>query len=318
MTRDRARKKSVRARMAASGEPYSVAARKLGRTGAAGEAARDEVITRMEATLAAPSATIEVRKQITVGPAAARDRPRGPFRRLADAAVRGGWNRVVPEQARTPLRTASAGSALGVIEPSARRFQYVVFRQCRYSALAQLALGPDMALGLDADPAQGAHSAPREDPLELLMRLRPVTTARYAGEETVRGARCRKIAVTAGGTPAALTVWVDGEHVRQVQAVTSTKAKRIAVTVVATTTVTAQLWNFGVPVDSVDFRRPSALWSKLARHPARTRPGRRRTIPNPGTQNAQIGGSRASRTWKVTTQRDEEAGFTALPGLREG
>ena len=318
MTRDRARKKSVRARMAASGEPYSAAARKLGRTGAAGEAARDEVITRMEATLAAPSATIEVRKQITVGPAAARDRPRGPFRRLADAAVRGGWNRVVPEQARTPLRTASAGSALGVIEPSARRFQYVVFRQCRYSALAQLALGPDMALGLDADPAQGAHSAPREDPLELLMRLRPVTTARYAGEETVRGARCRKIAVTAGGTPAALTVWVDGEHVRQVQAVTSTKAKRIAVTVVATTTVTAQLWDFGVPVDSVDFRRPSALWSKLARHPARTRPGRRRAIPNPGTQNAQIGGSRASRTWKVTTQRDEEAGFTALPGLREG
>ena len=304
--------------MAASGEPYSVAARKLGRTGAAGEAARDEVITRMEATLAAPSATIEVRKQITVGPAAARDRPRGPFRRLADAAVRGGWNRVVPEQARTPLRTASSGSALGVIEPSARRFQYVVFRQCRYSALAQLALGPDMALGLDADPAQGAHSAPREDPLELLMRLRPVTTARYAGEETVRGARCRKIAVTAGGTPAALTVWVDGEHVRQVQAVTSAKAKRIAVTVVATTTVTAQLWDFGVPVDSVDFRRPSALWSKLARHPARTRPGRRRAIPNPGTQNAQIGGSRASRTWKVTTQRDEEAGFTALPGLREG
>ena len=304
--------------MAASGEPYSAAARKLGRTGAAGEAARDEVITRMEATLAAPSATIEVRKQITVGPAAARDRPRGPFRRLADAAVRGGWNRVVPEQARTPLRTASSGSALGVIEPSARRFQYVVFRQCRYSALAQLALGPDMALGLDADPAQGAHSAPREDPLELLMRLRPVTTARYAGEETVRGARCRKIAVTAGGTPAALTVWVDGEHVRQVQAVTSTKAKRIAVTVVATTTVTAQLWDFGVPVDSVDFRRPSALWSKLARHPARTRPGRRRAIPNPGTQNAQIGGSRASRTWKVTTQRDEEAGFTALPGLREG
>ena len=304
--------------MAASGEPYSVAARKLGRTGAAGEAARDEVITRMEATLAAPSATIEVRKQITVGPAAARDRPRGPFRRLADAAVRGGWNRVVPEQARTPLRTASSGSALGVIEPSARRFQYVVFRQCRYSALAQLALGLDMALGLDSGPAQSAHSAPGEDPLELLIRLRPVTTARYAGEETVRGARCRKIAVTAGGTPAALTVWVDGEHVRQVQAVTSAKAKRIAVTVVATTTVTAQLWDFGVPVDSVDFRRPSALWSKLARHPARTRPGRRRAIPNPGTQNAQIGGSRASRTWKVTTQRDEEAGFTALPGLREG
>jgi hypothetical protein len=92
-----------------------------------------------------------------------------------------------------------------------------------------------------------------------------VTAARYAGEETVREARCRKIAVTVGGTPAVLTVWVDGEHVRQIQAVTATKVKRIAVTVVATTMVTAQLWDFGVPVDSMDWRRPSALWSKLAR-----------------------------------------------------
>ena len=79
------------------------------------------------------------------------------------------------------------------------------------------------------------------------MRLRPVTAARYAGEETVREARCRKIAVTVGGTPSVLTVWVDGEHVRQIQAVTATKAKRIAVTVVATTMVTAQLWDFAFP-----------------------------------------------------------------------
>jgi hypothetical protein len=111
VTRDRARKKSVRAQMAASGEPYSVAARKLGRTGAAGEAARDEVITRVEATLAAASARIEVRKEVTAGPKAApaRDRHRrGPFRRLAGVAVRGGWDHVVPEQART-----LAGSVMG-------------------------------------------------------------------------------------------------------------------------------------------------------------------------------------------------------------
>jgi hypothetical protein len=66
VTRDRARKKSVRAQMAASGEPYSVAARKLGSTGAADEAAaRDEVITRAETTLAAASARFEVRKEVT-------------------------------------------------------------------------------------------------------------------------------------------------------------------------------------------------------------------------------------------------------------
>jgi hypothetical protein len=256
VTRDRARKKSVRAQMAASGEPYSVAARKLGGTGAADEAARDEVIARVEATLAAASARIEVRKVVTAGPAIApaRDRHRhGPFRRLAGVAVRGGWDHVVPEQART-----LSDSTMGIIEPSARRFQYVVLKQ-RHSVLAQV------ALGLDAGPVPGAHGIPGEDPLELLMRLRPVTAARYAGEETVREARCRKIAVTAGASPAVLTVWVDGEHVRQIQAVTSTKAKRIAVTVAATTMVTAQLWDFGVPVDSMDWRRPSALWSKLAR-----------------------------------------------------
>jgi len=32
----------------------------------------------------------------------------------------------------------------------------------------------------------------------------------------------------------------------------------------------------------------------------------------------QIGGSRASRIWKVMTQRDEGAGLTALPDLGVG
>jgi hypothetical protein len=202
------------------------------------DAARDEVIARVEATLAAASAWIEVRKVVTAGPA------------------RGGWDRVVPEQART-----LAGSAIGIVEPSARRFQYVVLKQ-RHSALAQVAFGLDMPLGLEPGPAPGTDSAPREDPLELLLRLRRVTAARYAGEETVRETCCRKIAVTVGGARPALTVWVDDEHVRQIQAVTATKAKRIAVTVVATTMVTVQLWDFGVPVDSMDWQRPSALWSK--------------------------------------------------------
>jgi len=49
-------------------------------------------------------------------------------------------------------------------------------------------------------------------------------SARYAGEETIREARCRKIAVTVTVTvtvtPAEITVWADGKHVRQIQAVT--------------------------------------------------------------------------------------------------
>ena len=251
MTRDRARKKSVRAQMAASGEPYSVAARKLGGTGAADEAARDEVITRVEATLAAASARYEVRMQMTADPAAepVRDGHRhGPFRRLAGAAVTAAWGHVVPEQARTRLRTASSGIAMGIIEPSARRFQHHRVRQ-DYGMPGMV-----MAVGLrDVDPAPDAYGAAGEDPLELLMRLRPVTAARYAGEETVRKARCRKIAVTVSGTTAVFTVWADDEHVRQIQAVTPKKAERGVVTVVATTTVTAQLWDFGVPVDPMDW-----------------------------------------------------------------
>ena len=62
--------------------------------------------------------------------------------------------------------------------------------------------GMVMAVGLrDVDP-RGCVRCRGEDPLELLMRLRPVTAARYAGEETVREARCRKIAVTVSGTTA--------------------------------------------------------------------------------------------------------------------
>jgi hypothetical protein len=231
--------------MAASGEPYSVAARKLGRTGAAGEEARDEVITRVEATLAAASARVEVRKQIMTAPTQDRH---GPFRRLAGAVARAAWDHAVPEQARTRLRTASSGIATGIIEPANRRFVYTRVKEDTSGPGLVMAFGP-----LDLDPAPNAYGACGEDPLELLMRLRSVTSARYEGEETIRGARCRKAAVTVSDTTAVLTVWADDEHVRQIQAVLPKRAERLVVTLVATTTVTAQLWDFGVPVDSINW-----------------------------------------------------------------
>jgi hypothetical protein len=230
--------------MAASGEPYSVAARKLSETGAADKVARDEVITRVEATLAAASARYEVRMQMTADPVQDRS---GPFRRLAGAAVTAAWDHV-PEQARARLRTASCGIAMGIIEPSARRFQLHRVRQDYGMPGMLMALRPS-----EVDPAPYAYGAAGEDPLELLMRLRPVTAAQYAGEEMIREARCRKIAVTVSGTTAVLTVWADGKHVRQIQAVTPKKTDRGVVTVLATTTVTAQLWDFGVPVDPMDW-----------------------------------------------------------------
>jgi hypothetical protein len=288
VTRDRARKKSVRAQMAASGEPYSVAARKLGRTAAADEAARDEVITRVDATLAVSSARYEVRKEVAADPVTApvQDQHRlGPFKRLAGSAVKTVRDHMVPDQARTRLRTAASGMARGIIEPSARRFQHHQVQQDLGTlALAMVITRPE--LGLDRMP--NAHVM-GEDPLELLTRLRSVTTARYAGDETVREARCRKIAVTASGTAAGFTVWVDGEHVRQIRAVTLETRERVVVTVLATTTVTAQLWDFGVPADSVDWPalpprtdRALPLIQRRRRVRLHPPPGAGQGVPRPG------------------------------------
>jgi hypothetical protein len=247
VTRDRARKKSVRAQMAASGEPYSVAARKLSTTAAVDEAAaRDEVIARVEATLAAPSARFEVRKEVTAEPVTApvRNRHRhGPFRRLAGVAVRVAWDRLVPEQA----RTAAFGISRGIIEPAARQFLHHQVKQ------DSGVLGRAMVISRAEFGGTPNSDVVTENPVELLLRLRSVTAARYAGDETIREARCRKIAVTVSGTTAVLTVWADNEHVRQIQEVTSKPTQGIAISVLVTTTVTAQLWDFGVPADSADW-----------------------------------------------------------------
>ena len=178
----------------------------------------DEVITRVEATLAAASARFEVRKEMTADPVTApvQDGHRhGPFKRLAGVAVKAAWDHIVPEQARTRLRTASSGIAMGIIEPSTRQFQHHRLRQDS----GMLAMGMIIRLR-DLDPTPDAYGDAKEDPLELLMRLRSVTAARYAGEETIREARCRKIAVAISGTTAVFTVWADDEHVRKIRAVT--------------------------------------------------------------------------------------------------
>ena len=74
MTRDRARKKAIRARMAASGEPYSVAAAAIAAAIAAAGPADDAtavraIIIRASNTMAAASARIERRvdSQLRVG-----------------------------------------------------------------------------------------------------------------------------------------------------------------------------------------------------------------------------------------------------------
>ena len=156
---------------------------------------RVEVITRVEATLASSSARFEVRKQVTADPvtAPAGDRHRhGPFRRLAGVAVKAAWDHAVPSWP----GTAACGTARGIIEPAARRFQHHQLRQDD-GVLAHAMVISRAEFG----GTPNAHVI-REDPLELLMRLRSVTAARYAGDETIREARCCKIAVAVSGTTA--------------------------------------------------------------------------------------------------------------------
>ena len=121
MTRDRARKKAIRARMAVSGEPYSVAARTLtaAEPGIGDEAVR-ELIVRVNRTRAVSSARIEVRvdNEIILAERPERRRP-GPAGRLARAA----WKGIASTRYATRLRDMFLHHvAEGFIEPAAGRY----------------------------------------------------------------------------------------------------------------------------------------------------------------------------------------------------
>jgi hypothetical protein len=74
-----------------------------------------------------------------------------------------------------------------------------------------------------------------------------VTDARYAGDEVLRGTTCRKIVVDAD--PAETTIWIDQEHVRRIQTL------HVYPDGSGSATLTTELWDFGVPVASVDWSR---------------------------------------------------------------
>jgi hypothetical protein len=79
--------------------------------------------------------------------------------------------------------------------------------------------------------------------------LRAATQARYLGAEMLRGTPCRTVAVTAAA--AAFTVWIDDEHVRQIQPEYRRRGRLDS----GQSKVTEQFefWDFGVPADSLDW-----------------------------------------------------------------
>jgi hypothetical protein len=274
--------------MAATGEPYSVAARALDSaepgarepgatepraTGpvddervAAEPVAAEPVAAEPAAepvgalaavvacavrTLTAPSARIEIRSDTDLGRNPEQDQHRHPglIGRLARRAVTGVLGRVAPDVDPAELGQMFLHQfGVGFVEPAAGRYlidfggwAQVLTDGRRFSGRSGEPLGPRY------ENRRGRSW--RDDPLDALRRLQGATAARWTGEETVRWTPCRVAVTTAG--PDEFTVWVDDERIRRFQTVERISRRSTW----STKTETVELWDFGVPVDSLDRSR---------------------------------------------------------------
>jgi len=256
VTRDRARKKAIRARMAAGGEPYSVAARRVGAADAASQPAdADEIIDRANRTLATPGARIELRTDTALPGRPPQVRPRpGPFGRLVRRAGRAAWERIAPGLDAATIRemfTHQVG--VGLLEAAAGRYQIDFGGYAQMLVGGQLFGGPSGAVVQDRNRhRRGSREV--YDPLGMLMLLRGTSEARLVGHETVRGTSCRVVEVRAGST--GLTVWIDDDHVRRMRFEEYASGGPPG----ASQTVNYELWDFGPPAGPLD-------WSRLPSFP---------------------------------------------------
>jgi hypothetical protein len=248
--------------MAASGEPYIVAARALdsaepaAQQPAAQEPGALAAVTACAArTLTADSARLEIRSDTDLGrdPEPEPRRRPGLIGRLAGRAVTGVLGRVAPETDPAELRELFLHQlGAGFVEHAADRYlidfggwAQVLTDGRRFSGLSGEPLGPRY---------EKRPGRPRkDDPLDALRRLQAATTARWSGEETVRRTRCRVLAATAGQDQ--FTVWIDDERIRRFRTVERGSGRSAR----ATKTETVELWDFGVPVDSLDWSRLPAF-----------------------------------------------------------
>jgi hypothetical protein len=249
VTRDHARKKAIRARMDASGESYSTAARKLGADRATGDpvAADEVIIARVNSTLASPGARIEIRADW--GSRWGLGHRSGPVGRLAMFAAKAAVKRISPETDLASVRERLKGALFqpageGFVEPASDRYQI------DYGEIAEMQFNGQCYRGAPGTPLQQARQHGQEvpaTPLELLRKLRDVTDARQVGHETVRGTPCQIIAARVGS--AEFTVWIDDEHIRRVQSEESGSSERINLSL----RKTLELWDFGAEDVSADW-----------------------------------------------------------------
>ncbi len=249
MTKDHARKNAIRARMAATGEPYSVAARRLG---GAGYASDTEAISKIAAcarsTVAAPSARMQVRRDWEIRPG---PRP-GLIGRLARRVGRAAWDRFSSEMSLSEAREVFMHQVgQGFLEPAAGRYQVVVD-----GTWGEMAFDGNRYAGGSGRPVSDRYlvkAGERHpgDPIVMLRQLNDVTDARFTGAETVRGVSCQVADVRAGS--AEFTVWTGGGYIRRVRFVERSARQRSPAMVSRTHVL--ELWDIGVRVGSPDWSR---------------------------------------------------------------
>jgi hypothetical protein len=239
MTRDRARKQSIRARMATSGEPYSVAARKLTGDAEPGDAAAVSVLRdRIAATLAAPNARIHVRSETNLG--TRRDLPARLARFTSALAVR----RMAPG-----MRASTTGGLLGegLSEPPAGRYQ--IYWGGGY---ATVVTGGRQFFGRSGEPVE-EHPTTDSDAwedslLDPLDDMRGAASARFSGEDIVRDTPCQMITAVTGSRE--FTVWVDDVYIRRIREKTAWPSLLGKIKA----EVTFELWDFGA-AEALDWSR---------------------------------------------------------------
>jgi hypothetical protein len=280
--------------MAATGEPYSVAARALDAAetaaaepvcaGAAAEQAAvggavtptaaaeagpvaepgpaadpagalAELIDCAGRTLTAPSARIQIRADTDTGRDPEQDRERRPglIGRLAGRAVKRLLGSAAVDLSAAEFRELLLHQfGAGFVEPAARR--YLI----DFGGFAQALVDGRYYGGLSGEPLGPRYEnrpgpSRRGDPLYALGRLQRATAARWAGHERVRWTTCRVVTATVGADE--FTVWIDGRHVQRFQTAEPGSGRYAR----ATRTETVELWDFGVPVDELDWSRLPAF-----------------------------------------------------------
>ena len=206
-------------------------------------------------TLAAPSARLQIRDDRETGrdpvPARRRYLRRRPglLGRLTRRAAKAALGRVAPDSTPGELRELFLHQfGAGFIEPAAGRYlidfggyAQVLVDGRRFGGLSGEPLGPRYEIR--------PYKHRRDDPLDVLGRLQRATAARWVGHERVRWTTCRVVTAAVGEDE--FTVWIDDRHVQRFQTVQRGSDRYP----VATRAETVELWDFGIPVDSLDWSR---------------------------------------------------------------